>query len=206
MLDIQYEKTPRMPVRWHPVLQCVPSLKMNEHQALHDDIEANGIQKPIVFHGEYVISGRERYMIARGLQIEYPRVEFDGDDVVQFIVTENLISRGLSKKQIDAIMASIEKLPEEDRILPKIERNDSMAKRATKTEQKAEERGVGDNSKMTDEQEQNLFFHHLAKIRKKKDELAKINGELRNLYKTAKSDSILKKDIDFALADRKSVV
>lgn len=53
---------------------------------------------------------------------------------------------------------------------------------------------------LTDDQQRALLFQHLGPIAEKKEDMASLNGELRNLYKKAKADGFSKKEIDFALA------
>lgn len=63
-------------------------------------------------------------------------------------------------------------------------------------ERKAE---MGDNAKLTEAQEQALFFDNLKKVKALKEEMAAVNSQLRNQYKVAKADGFAKKDIDYAL-------
>lgn len=201
MPDIRYEKTPPAPVKFHPMINCVPNISDNRYDALRDDIYKNGVKEPILFNGDYILSGRSRYSIARELGIAYPRVDFSGGDAADLIISQNAKDRALSEKQVKAIWAAIQKLPPEHQtITPVVRKEEEMAKAPAKPKKEEVNRGLGDNSKMTDEQEQNLFFHHLAKIKKQKDIVAKATADLRNLYKTAKADSVLKKDIDFAIS------
>ncbi|NEI71038.1 hypothetical protein GR212_15775 [Rhizobium lusitanum] len=62
------------------------------------------------------------------------------------------------------------------------------------------EAGKGHNSELTDEQQLRLLRGHVDKITSLKAKVASATAELRNAYKTAKSDGVPKEDIDFAIA------
>lgn len=62
------------------------------------------------------------------------------------------------------------------------------------------ERGMGDNTALSEEQEQALFLNHLGPIRRQRDKIASATSDLRNLYKKAKADGYTKQEIDFALS------
>jgi hypothetical protein len=87
--------------------------------------EVGVVLEPIVFLGEYILDGRNRYEIARELGIEYPRVEFQGTDPLAFVVSKNLKRRDLTSSQRAAIALDIEK---EEAKAAKIRQEASRAK------------------------------------------------------------------------------
>src|SRR5690606_27797801 len=87
---IQYETCPAEPAPEHEYAKLFPLLEGEARQELVDDIKANGVRDPIVFLGGKILDGRNRYYAARELLIEYPRVEYEGDDPLGFVVSKNL--------------------------------------------------------------------------------------------------------------------
>ncbi|MBO6511538.1 MAG: hypothetical protein JJ979_24160 [Roseibium sp.] len=61
------------------------------------------------------------------------------------------------------------------------------------------EAGQGHNSGLTDNQERALFFNHLKKIKASKEKLEELKASHARLFKAAKADGFLKKDMEFAL-------
>ena len=62
-----------------------------------------------------------------------------------------------------------------------------------------QEAGQGHNSGLTENQERALFFDHLKKIEASEEELKKMKASHARLFKAAKADGYLKKDIEFAM-------
>lgn len=75
--------------------------------ALRDDIREHGVREPIVFLNGAILDGRNRYLCARELLIEYPRVEFEGDDPLGFVISHNLHRRHLSESQRGVVAAKL---------------------------------------------------------------------------------------------------
>ena len=63
--------------------------------------------------------------------------------------------------------------------------------------------GPGHNS-LSDDDQRALLCQALEQVQKKKDEIASLTADLRNLYKKAKADGIPKAEIDYALYLRKA--
>lgn len=105
------EKSPENGVRWHPYAELFPWIEGPAFEELKADIAKNGVLEPVVFLGEAVLDGRNRYMAARDLGIEYPRVEYHGDDPLGFVLSKNLARRHLSESQRAMVAAKLAKLP-----------------------------------------------------------------------------------------------
>lgn len=105
------ERTPPVGVKWHEYANLFPWLNAAARAELKADIEKNGVLDPIVFIGEYVLDGRNRYEIARELGIEYPRVEYEGDDPLGFVLSKNLTRRHLTDRERADVAAKLAKLP-----------------------------------------------------------------------------------------------
>lgn len=105
------ERTPPVGVQWHPYADVFPWIEGPAFEDLKADIAKNGVLDPIVFLGEYILDGRNRYMAARDLGIEYPRVEYTGDDPLGFVIAKNLARRHLTDRQRADVAAKLSKLP-----------------------------------------------------------------------------------------------
>lgn len=98
------ETTPPEGVKWHEFANVFPMLQGEALDGLRRDIAENGVREAVVFLGNAILDGRNRYMCARELGIEYPRREFgsqegDGTDPLAFVISHNLTRRHLSESQ-----------------------------------------------------------------------------------------------------------
>lgn len=104
------ERTPPVGVTWHPYADLFPWIEGAAFNELKADIAKNGVLEPIVFLDGAVLDGRNRYVAARELGIEYPRVEYDGDDPLGFVIAKNLARRHLSESQRGMVAKRLETL------------------------------------------------------------------------------------------------
>lgn len=107
----RYEHTPPVGITWHPYADIFPWLEGAAREELKADIEKNGVLEPIVFLDGAILDGRNRYEIARELGIEYPLVEYVGDDPLGFVLSKNLSRRHLTDRQRADVAAKLAKLP-----------------------------------------------------------------------------------------------
>jgi len=105
------EHTPPVGVKWHEYADLFPWIEGPAFQELKADIAKNGVLEPIVFLDGAVLDGRNRYVAARELGIEYPRVEYEGDDPLGFVIAKNLARRHLSESQRAMVASRLAKLP-----------------------------------------------------------------------------------------------
>lgn len=105
------EHTPPVGVRWHPHAEIFPWIEGAALEELKKDIAQNGVLEPIVFLDGAILDGRNRYVCARELGIEYPRVEYTGDDPLGFVISHNLKRRHLSESQRAMVAAKLAKMP-----------------------------------------------------------------------------------------------
>jgi len=108
---VRHEHTPPVGVRWHEYAELFPWIEGRAFDELKEDIRKNGVLEPIVFLDGAILDGRNRYIAARDLGIEYPRVEFDGPDALAFVIAKNLARRHLSESQRGMVAAKLAKLP-----------------------------------------------------------------------------------------------
>lgn len=107
---MKFEHTPSEPVKFHEYANLFPMLIGEPLNALRDDIRQHGVREPVVFLDGAIIDGRNRYMCARDLGIEYPRVEYDGDDPLGFVISHNLHRRHLTESQRAMVAAKLAKM------------------------------------------------------------------------------------------------
>lgn len=123
-MNVTYERVPQSGVRWHPYAELFPWIEGAAFDDLKADIAENGVREPIVFLDGQLLDGRNRYMAARDLGIEYPRVEYEGDDPLGYVISLNLKRRHLTESQRAMVAARLAKLdqgrPEKAANLPVI--------------------------------------------------------------------------------------
>jgi phage N-6-adenine-methyltransferase len=105
------EVCPPEPARFHEYANLFPMLQGEALNALRDDIRQHGVREPIVFLDDAILDGRNRYMCARDLGLEYPRVQFAGADPLAFVISHNLHRRHLTESQRASIAARVANMP-----------------------------------------------------------------------------------------------
>lgn len=109
---VAYERVPAVGVKFHEYAELFPWLEGAAFDELKADISRNGVIEPIVFIGDTILDGRNRYMAARDLGIEYPRVEYSGNNPLDFVVSKNLARRHLSESQRARVAGKIANMPQ----------------------------------------------------------------------------------------------
>jgi len=108
---LRMERVPAVGVKFHEYAELFPWLEGAAFEELKADIAKNGVLEPIVFIGDTILDGRNRYMAARDLGIEYPRVEYEGSKPLDFVIAKNLARRHLSESQRAMVGTRIARLP-----------------------------------------------------------------------------------------------
>lgn len=106
-----FERVPPVGVKFHEHAGLFPWIEGAEFEELKADIAANGIREPIVFLDGQILDGRNRYMAARDLGIDYPRVEYEGDDPLGYVISLNLRRRHMSESQRGMVAGKLANLP-----------------------------------------------------------------------------------------------
>lgn len=83
----------------HPAANIFPMLDEPDLVALAEDIRAHGLRNPVVVIGSKVLDGRNRLAACDRIGIEATFVQFEGDDPVAFVLSENLHRRHLNESQ-----------------------------------------------------------------------------------------------------------
>lgn len=90
----------------HPLCTLFPRLAEAELEALAGDIATNGLREPITLHDGLILDGGNRYRACLLAGVEPTFKEFDGGNLVSFVLSANLHRRHLSAGQQAAIVAS----------------------------------------------------------------------------------------------------
>ena len=83
----------------HPACKIFPALGREDLQELADDIAENGLRNPIVMCNAKLLNGRNRWEACKIAKVEPRFTEFDGDDPIGWVVSQNLVRRHLTASQ-----------------------------------------------------------------------------------------------------------
>jgi ParB-like chromosome segregation protein Spo0J len=113
MKATSHESAPPDGGLWHEFASLFPMMDGKALADLTEDIRAHGVREPVVFFEGKVLDGRNRYMAARGLGLEYPRAEFEGDRdaALAFVISTNLHRRHLTDSQRAMVANRMAQLP-----------------------------------------------------------------------------------------------
>jgi ParB-like chromosome segregation protein Spo0J len=89
----------------HSLSSIFPKLDDVSFKALKQDIYANGLRNPIIIKNNEVIDGQNRLRACEELGIEPTFQEYEGDDLVEFVLAQNLHRRHLTAGQSATIVA-----------------------------------------------------------------------------------------------------
>lgn len=94
---------------WHDYANLFPMLDANAQDALRADIKAHGVREPIIIFAGRILDGRNRYMAARDLGLDFPVADFEGTDAeaLAFVLSTNLHRRHLTESQRSAVAAKL---------------------------------------------------------------------------------------------------
>jgi N6-adenosine-specific RNA methylase IME4 len=84
---------------FHPIANIFPMLPDAELETLAADIKANGLHHPITTYEGKVLDGRNRYAACTIACVEPLFIEYEGDDPVGFVISENIVRRHLDETQ-----------------------------------------------------------------------------------------------------------
>lgn len=95
---------------WHEyaaLFEMIPPGKPLD--ALREDIRQFGVREPIIVYQGKILDGRNRYMCARDLGLDFPVADFEGTDAeaLAFVLSTNLHRRHLTESQRAAVAAKL---------------------------------------------------------------------------------------------------
>lgn len=89
-----------MDIKVHPAAEIFPLMDELSYQRLKADIEANGLQEPVMLWRQQLVDGRNRLRACDELGIHHNPAELeDDDDPVAFVLSANLHRRQLRTSQ-----------------------------------------------------------------------------------------------------------
>lgn len=97
----------------HELSLAFPDMQDAQFKRLAADIRAHGLRHPIVLFDGAILDGRHRYRACIETGVEPHFVEFDGDDPVEFVTSENAARRHMTESQIAFAIAAMK--PYEER-------------------------------------------------------------------------------------------
>lgn len=83
----------------HKAAKAFPSMSASDFLSLKSDIALHGLREPIWVKNGAIIDGRHRWKACAELNISCPAREFEGDDILSFVISGNVRRRHLSAKQ-----------------------------------------------------------------------------------------------------------
>lgn len=90
----------------HPLCTLFPRVTGADFDNLVADIKAHGLRQPIVLHQGMVLDGGNRYRACEAANVKPHFVEFDGENIVSFVLSANLHRRHMTAGQQAAIVAA----------------------------------------------------------------------------------------------------
>ena len=99
-----------MELKIHPVANLFPMMSGEPFTSLVDDIKKNGLQNPVVMQGDTLIDGRNRMAACTAAGVKPHFTEYEGKDVVTFIISSNLHRRHLTESQRAMVAARLANL------------------------------------------------------------------------------------------------
>lgn len=95
-MELQYTKQELKP---HNLANLFPMMNEEEFTRLKKDIKENGLLEEIeVFEGQ-ILDGRNRYKACKEIGIEPKLKEYEGENVLQYVISKNLHRRHLTSSQ-----------------------------------------------------------------------------------------------------------
>lgn len=90
----------------HPLCTFFPRMDGAEFEELKADILAHGLRQRIIVHKGMILDGGNRYRACIEVGVTPATTDYNGDDPVSFVMSQNMHRRHLSSGQRAAIVAS----------------------------------------------------------------------------------------------------
>jgi hypothetical protein len=94
-------------LKTHELADLFPRMVDTEFQELKEDIRVRGQRTPITTKNGYVLDGRHRLRACEELGVRPWIVEYEGTDVREIMIAENLFRRSLTDDQRVALVAKL---------------------------------------------------------------------------------------------------
>ena len=97
-----------MELELHPLCTYFPRLDGNEFDLLRNDIKEKGLNNPIVIYDGMILDGGNRYKACIEAGVEPKFIEFNGENISDFVMSVNFHRRHLSAGQRAAIVSGMQ--------------------------------------------------------------------------------------------------
>jgi ParB-like chromosome segregation protein Spo0J len=99
-------------LKFHDIVDLFPTMSDDDYAALKDHIAKHGLQTVVTTFQNKIVDGRHRSLICQELGVQIDCEEWDGDeeDLLDFVLGENLARRHLTASQKAMIGAEIAKI------------------------------------------------------------------------------------------------
>ncbi|MGV6875902.1 hypothetical protein ACUSIJ_24855 [Pseudochelatococcus sp. B33] len=114
---MNYRRERALPGLWHDYANLFPMLDAVGQDALRVDVQQFGVREPVVVFQGRILDGRNRYMAARDLGLDFPVADFDGTDAeaLNYVLSTNLHRRHLTESQRAAVAAKLANMRQGER-------------------------------------------------------------------------------------------
>ena len=106
---INHRRDNALPGLWHDYANLFPMLDAAAQDALRADVQQHGVREPVIQFEGRILDGRNRYMAARDLGLDFPVADFDGTpaEALAYVLSTNLHRRHLTESQRAAVAAKL---------------------------------------------------------------------------------------------------
>lgn len=92
-------------MKLHQLCELFPKIDGEAYEALKADIAVNGLLNPIIMCGDSILDGQNRFRACTELGVSPRFTEFKGDNILEFVLAQNLHRRHLTPGQSATIVA-----------------------------------------------------------------------------------------------------
>jgi hypothetical protein len=122
-------------MKLHQLCELFPKIDGEAYEVLKADIARNGLLNPIVMYGDTILDGQNRFRACTELGVSPRFTEFKGDNILEFVLAQNLHRRHLTPGQSATIVALAQDWAKAQKsgAITKGSESDTIAKRADKS-------------------------------------------------------------------------
>jgi ParB-like chromosome segregation protein Spo0J len=119
----------------HELCELFPKIDGESFEALKADIKANGLVNPIIMLNDKILDGQNRFRACQELGIKPKFVQYKGENVLEYVLAQNLHRRHLTAGQSASIVALAQDWAKAHTVGAKSKESDAttIAKRAEKS-------------------------------------------------------------------------
>ena len=92
-------------MKLHELCSLFPKIDGEAYEVLKADIARNGLLNPIIMYGDTILDGQNRFRACNELGVSPRYTEFKGENILEFVLAQNLHRRHLTPGQSATIVA-----------------------------------------------------------------------------------------------------